>query len=149
MVVLKGSYLLNWRHARTRYLPLTSIRNSYSSNNLHTTTSVRVLRRPFGRAQNNGDILDQDHVITRKHLKLNVQSQAAQSGFDARMSEHPYDAASPQRGTKAMCSSGGGNPEQIGFAEQVGSQSATADYFVRKYEAVVGEVQTIESKSKE
>jgi hypothetical protein len=63
---------------------------------------------------------------------LDVQSEAAQSGFDARNSDHPYDAASTKRGTKAACASGGGNPELVGFAEQVGSQSATANEFAKR-----------------
>ena len=70
--------------------------------------------------------------MENKHLKLDVRSEIVQSGFDARQTVHPYDAASAKRGTKAMCASGGGNPEQIGYADQVGAQSATADNFVNQ-----------------
>ena len=111
---LRSSLSLN-RCKQARLIHASYIRLGRQRDGLYTLDRPREV---FPR-----DTLDQGHVIhrNRKHLKLDVQSSAAQSGFDARKSDHPYDAASTKRGTKAACATGGGNSELVGFAEQVGS----------------------------
>jgi len=76
--------------------------------------------------------LSQGHITdhTQQHPQ-DTYSQAARSGFAARdssstsNSDAPLDAASPTGGKKAPANNTG-NKEGIGFAEQVGSASATA-----------------------
>lgn len=60
-----------------------------------------------------------------------TQSQATQSGFRAQASDHPLDAASnaPQQKSDSR---GSGNKENIGFVDQVGGQSGSAQHFQEK-----------------
>ena len=103
------------------------------------------------------ETLDQGHAVQREQAEsgskeskgarigLDVQGEAVQGGFAARQEsqnqahqqrqqdnkhQNRYDAASSGRSPKpgSMPSRGeGGNPEHVGFAEQVGGQAASAD----------------------
>ncbi|TFK21783.1 hypothetical protein FA15DRAFT_578780, partial [Coprinopsis marcescibilis] len=72
----------------------------------------------------------QGHIEGRpNYLGPNIEATYAKEGHEARSrSDSPLDAASTKK--KLRASSGGtGNPEMIGTVEQVGSASATAQYF--------------------
>ena len=81
-----------------------------------------------------GHILDPVYRATQK----DPHAEAARSGFAARKNlgfEHPYEAASPRRGTSFATTEerkSSGNPEGVGFADQVGGQSAAVGVFGRK-----------------
>ncbi|KLO15134.1 hypothetical protein SCHPADRAFT_938998 [Schizopora paradoxa] len=82
-----------------------------------------------------GHILDPVYRATQR----DPHAEAARSGFAARKNlgfEHPYEAASPRRGTRFATTDeerkGSGNPEGVGFADQVGGQSAAVGVFSRK-----------------
>ncbi|KAJ8516692.1 hypothetical protein ONZ45_g6037 [Pleurotus djamor] len=66
------------------------------------------------------------------HIKQaeDPHAQAINAGKEARRTEnmHPLDAASPNPQYKPYIK-GSGNQEQIGFVDQVGGQSCSADYF--------------------
>ncbi|KDQ63912.1 hypothetical protein JAAARDRAFT_27579 [Jaapia argillacea MUCL 33604] len=79
--------------------------------------------------------ISQGHVVSPNNRSpQDVQSQAARAGMDARKAgssyDHPLDAASSattkQHKPRGM---GGGNPEGIGFVEQVGGEGFSADLF--------------------
>ncbi|KAJ3553900.1 hypothetical protein NM688_g3372 [Phlebia brevispora] len=74
--------------------------------------ALRVTGARFYNSEQEGDVGHQAHV----------------SGFAAKDPKKatPYDAASPAKGKKASRDGLTGNKEDIGFAEQVGSQSASA-----------------------
>lgn len=78
-----------------------------------------------------GHILDPEYRRTQK----DPHAEAARSGFAARKNlgfDHPYDSASPRRGTSFATTDerkSSGNPEGVGFADQVGGQSAAVGVF--------------------
>ncbi|TFY78028.1 hypothetical protein EWM64_g5987 [Hericium alpestre] len=63
--------------------------------------------------------------ITSLPTDQSTHSEYARAGFAAHSltNEHPYDAASPH-GVRHSTHACGSNPEHIGFADQVGGQSA-------------------------
>jgi len=81
-----------------------------------------------------GHILDPNYRATQK----DPHAEAARAGFAARKNlafEHPYDAASPRRGTSFASAEerkGTGNPEGVGFVDQVGGQSAAVGVFAAR-----------------
>ncbi|KAF9011297.1 hypothetical protein BDQ17DRAFT_1233721, partial [Cyathus striatus] len=70
------------------------------------------------------------HVIDPKNKhKSDVQAEAAKAGGNARSAANDsLDAASPNPKQKPK-NTGSGNPEGIGFVEQVGGASASAQHF--------------------
>lgn len=94
------------------------------------------------------DAFSQGHAAddTNNMSKQDVQSQSVRGGKEARLNAHdrenskggkdssssPLDSASAEGGEKqrkAEGAGGSGNPEGIGFVEQVGSASGTANKF--------------------
>ncbi|TDL29925.1 hypothetical protein BD410DRAFT_780433 [Rickenella mellea] len=73
--------------------------------------------------------LDQGHVRETPQKGKTPQESAVQGGYASRRSgeDQPHDAASSKRNAQPSSASSGGNPEGVGFAEQVGGQSASAD----------------------
>ncbi|KAI0065851.1 hypothetical protein BV25DRAFT_1821535 [Artomyces pyxidatus] len=92
--------------------------------------------RPFHSTQTflEEERLGRDPTVSQGHLasssnrqQPSVQSEYARAGraATAKSNEHPYDSASPNGVRKApRTDKERGNPEQIGFADQVGGQSA-------------------------
>lgn len=115
------SQISNPQAVQTSDLSITHVGKRENST---TTTSGKFFRDHF----------DQGHALEKRHewTYRDPHTDATRSGFHARNTlgfDHPHDAASERRGTKVVISSKTGNPEGIGFADQVGGQSAAGMAF--------------------
>ncbi|CCL99485.1 uncharacterized protein FIBRA_01503 [Fibroporia radiculosa] len=105
-----------------------------------TTSSIRCLHSTaLANVQHGHDSsLSQGNVSKADSLHPgDVHDQAARSG-QASKEKAPLDAASPESGKKASRAGLSGNPEGVGFAEQVGSASSTANGGPRASEGMTG-----------
>jgi len=76
--------------------------------------------------------LTQGHASKTSKGPKDVQEQSVKSGLETKRkgTSNPMDAASPSRNPKPeSTTTESGNKENVGFAEQVGGQSASADAF--------------------
>lgn len=77
------------------------------------------------------DTLSQGHATRKSGSAVDVQAEHVKSGMKGEKGE--LDAASPNRDLRARLlereDTKSGNPEGVGFAEQVGGQSASADAY--------------------
>ena len=111
--------------SRSRHLS----RHHPTPNRLFYTTST-CLYSSAGKKSNKDTGISQGHVASpTNRQKKSVHGQDASAGFAANdpANEHPYDSASPHGVDKPpRAADESGNPERIGFADQVGGQSAYA-----------------------
>jgi len=114
----------------SRLLPIRLARPLVTQNRrlLHASSALFAADSKKGDFPN--DTLDQGNVSKRDKGVRDAHADAAHSGYEASKGEdgHPMDAASPENAPKTRSASTSGNPEQVGFAEQVGGQSASADH---------------------
>lgn len=95
-----------------------------------TRSSRRFLHSspPVGVAPGKDPQLSQGGVSQKGHRHPgDAHDQAARSG-QSTADKSPYDAASPHPDKQASRQGLSGNPEGVGFAEQVGSASSSADH---------------------
>ncbi|EED82865.1 predicted protein [Postia placenta Mad-698-R] len=95
-----------------------------------TRSSRRFLHSspPVGAAPGKDPQLSQGGVSQKGHRHPgDAHDQAARSG-QSTADKSPYDAASPHPDKQASRQGLSGNPEGVGFAEQVGSASSSADH---------------------
>lgn len=92
-----------------------------SPRHIHSTSALQGGAKQPGKDPR----LSQGDVGTHKNLhRGDVQDQAARAG-QSNSDKTPLDAASNERGKQATRDGYSGNPEGVGFAEQVGSASST------------------------
>ncbi|KAI0043487.1 hypothetical protein FA95DRAFT_1563230 [Auriscalpium vulgare] len=108
-------------------------RASQTLTRFYHPTRVTLADRQRGKDPN----VSQGHVSqpATNEQTQSVQSEYARAGAQARDSEHPYDSASGGVAKAPRGAQEGGNPERVGFADQVGGQSAHADRLERGGEA--------------
>ena len=76
--------------------------------------------------------LEQDHALEKSHSARDTQAESVKAGLERRLEGKgaaAMDAAPHSSQPKVQSGSTRGNPEGVGFAEQVGSASSTADMF--------------------
>lgn len=89
--------------------------------------SSRLISRTVSTAHGKDSHLSQGNVSKAKHHHPgDVHDQAARAGQES-ADKSPYDAASGHKGKQAQRRGLSGNPEGVGFAEQVGSASASEE----------------------
>lgn len=104
--------------------------NHAQHRSFQTSCAVRLPAQAMGGRKQDvpHETLIQGNIQDRRKDTKDPQAEAAHEGTKSRHSENPLDAASSQRGSKSA-SGTEGNPEKVGFVEQVGGQTASAEQF--------------------